>query len=336
MGGLNPSHVVRGGRWGGILPCLTGAMLVCAALVGACTTESAAPPRKVRVRLATGTPGAGFYALGQSLVPVFAKLLPDVVLEISESAGSVSNVQGIRQGVADLTFAYSDVAYMAFAGRLSDDEGPLEVLRAIAVLRPTPLHLVVSADSQIRGVADLRRRRVGMGVRGSGTALTASLVLQAFHMKSSDVLAESLRYNDGARRLTSGTLDAMFVGASYPAEAVRIASAAGARLIPLTGREIDRLLQEYPFLRMTVIPAGTYSHQAAPISTLGPDSLLVCRADVDEGLIYRITRAFFDALPAIAAENEWLRLMDVEQAPAAPIPLHEGAIRYYRERELAR
>ena len=28
--------------------------------------------------------------------------------------------------------------------------------------------------------------------------------------------------------------------------------------------------------------------------------------------------------------------MDLEQAPATPIPLHEGAARYYRERELSR
>jgi TRAP-type uncharacterized transport system substrate-binding protein len=31
-----------------------------------------------------------------------------------------------------------------------------------------------------------------------------------------------------------------------------------------------------------------------------------------------------------------LRLVDLQQAPATPIPLHPGAARYYRERELAR
>jgi TRAP-type uncharacterized transport system substrate-binding protein len=28
--------------------------------------------------------------------------------------------------------------------------------------------------------------------------------------------------------------------------------------------------------------------------------------------------------------------MDLEQAPATPVPLHEGAARYYREREFQR
>ena len=90
-------------------------------------------------------------------------------------------------------------------------------------------------------------------------------------MKSSDVLAESLgRHNDGARRLTSGTLDAMFVGASYPAEAVRIASAAGARLIPLTGRGNRSAAAGIPLLEndrhscRTVLAPGSTNLDARP------------------------------------------------------------------------
>jgi TRAP transporter TAXI family solute receptor len=315
--------------------CTTLAVLM-GTMLTACGSSAVAPPPHVALRLSTGTPGAGFYALGQSLAHAFEKSLPEVTLHIGESAGSVSNVDALRRRMADVTFVYSDVAYMAFAGSLREAEGPLDSLRAIAVLRATPLHLLVGSRSGIRTAAGLVGRRVGMGVRGSGTALTASLVLQAFHIDSTAVIAESLRYNDGADRLASGTLDAMFVGASYPAEAVRTATANGARLVPLIGPEIEQLLHDYPFFRATAIPGGTYPNQVDAVVTIGPDSLLVCRADLDEGLVYRLTKAFFDVLPAIAAENQWLRLMDVEQAPAAPIPLHEGAIRYYRERELAR
>jgi TRAP-type uncharacterized transport system substrate-binding protein len=62
----------------------------------------------------------------------------------------------------------------------------------------------------------------------------------------------------------------------------------------------------------------------------------VCRRDLAETLVYDLTRLFFEALQPLAVSRRALRLMDVEQAPAAPIPLHEGAARYYRERELRR
>ena len=47
-----------------------------------------------------------------------------------------------------------------------------------------------------------------------------------------------------------------------------------------------------------------------------------------------LTRRFFDALPSLSSSQDALRFIDLEQAPAMPIPLHEGAARYYREREL--
>ena len=41
-------------------------------------------------------------------------------------------------------------------------------------------------------------------------------------------------------------------------------------------------------------------------------------------------------LPALARDHGEAALIDPEQAPATPIPLHAGAARYYREREILR
>ena len=73
-----------------------------------------------------------------------------------------------------------------------------------------------------------------------------------------------------------------------------------------------------------------------PVETLGAEWLLVCRSDLSEDLVYQLTRAFFEQLPALARDHGEAALIDPEQAPAAPIPLHAGAARYYREREVLR
>jgi TRAP transporter TAXI family solute receptor len=296
-------------------------------------TETPAPPRTL-VRLTTGTPGASFYPLGQSLAHEYRTILPDVEVRVSESGGSVSNVEALQNGTADIGLAYADVAYMATAGRLRPDTS-FERLRAIAVLRLTPLQVVVRAHTSIHGIADMRHRRVNVGPQGSGTALTASVVLRAFGLSSADMRVETLPHNEAAARLVAGTLDAMFVGANYPVQSVVTATAAGARLLSVSGPAIDRMRQEYPFLRPLVIPAGTYAHHSTSIRTIGVDSVFVCRSDLDEPLVHRLTKAFFEVLPRLALEQAWLRQVDLDQAPASPIPLHEGAARYYRERELA-
>ena len=91
---------------------------------------------------------------------------------------------------------------------------------------------------------------------------------------------------------------------------------------------------QYPFLEPMIVKAGTYANQDDAVETVGVSNLLLCRRDLDEALVYQLTRAFFEALPRLATANPAAALIDPEQAPATPIPLHPGAARYYREREI--
>ena len=80
-----------------------------------------------------------------------------------------------------------------------------------------------------------------------------------------------------------------------------------------------------------LIPRGTYPGQHVPVHTIAVDLLLVCRADLDNKLVYELTRAYFEQSP----ENVRYET-DPQRAPAVVIPLHPGAARYYREREVSR
>jgi len=295
--------------------------------------ESPTPPV---VRFMSGPLGGGFYPLGRNLEDAYRQFVPSLAVHHSPSTGAVTNVELIQRGEADLALVFADVAYLAFVGRLHGSEKPFDRLRGIAVLQLTPVHLVARSNARIAGVADLRGKRVAVGPPGSGTAITAELVLRTFGIHLTDVHTEALPFDEAARRLVGGSLDVMFDTAMYPTDAVRTTATAGARLMPLSGPPIERLRHEYPFFRPAVIPASAYPGMRGAVRTIGVDGLLVCRRDLDEALVYDLTRRFFDALPTLASSRDALRLMDLDQAPATPIPLHEGAARYYREREIFR
>jgi TRAP transporter TAXI family solute receptor len=301
----------------------------------ACATESAAPPPLTRVRLTSGLPGAGFYPLGAGLAQGYTGLT-DVQVDVYESPGSVRNVQALQRGDADVGLAFADVAYMAYVGRLAEEPVPFDRLRGIAVLQLTPLHLLVRPGAGITRIEDLRGRRVGTGPPGSGTALTSQLLMRAFGILPEQTAAETLPFNEAAERLVAGTLDAAFVNGDYPAASVTLAARAGATLLAVEGQNVSRLRQEYPFLRLTFIPGGTYPAHDEHVPTIGVDTLLVCRAELEERIVYQLTKALFEVLPQLSTERTALRSMDVGRAPATPIPLHRGAARYYRERELTR
>ncbi|MBI4472356.1 MAG: TAXI family TRAP transporter solute-binding subunit [Acidobacteria bacterium] len=295
--------------------------------------EQTAPMLKV-VRFTTGTPGGGFQPLGEALARAYGKALPSVVLDVQEGGGSVGNVEAIQRGDADLGFAFADVTYTAFAAGLSGQNEPFDRLRGIAVLQLTPLHLVAGAHSGIESVADLHGRRVGIGPPGSGTAVTADLVMKAFDVDPASVRIEATSFSEMAERLLAGTLDALFVAGSDPLESVAITARTGSRVIPIRGPVVEALRQQYPFLRRAVIPAGTYAGHPNTIETIGVDNVLICSVGLEEEVVYRLTKALFEVLPSLSVEHRSLRLIELEQAPATPIPLHDGAARYYREREI--
>jgi len=306
------------------------------ALFPACERPAPADkPARVVVRLATGPRGGGFFPLGEQVAGALGALMPNVEIKTFVSSGAVSNLESVQRGEADLGFTFSDVAYIAFNGQLDDNPVPFDRLRGIAVLQLTPISLVARADAPIRGLADLRGRRVAVGPLGSGTALTANLILHAFGLDPPIVHAETVSFQDAATRVLNGTLDAMFDNAISQSDSLRRATEGGARPVPIEGPAVDRLRRDYPFFKVTVIPREMYPPTLTAVHTIGVDGLLICRRDLDQALVYELTKQLFTSLQSLSTSGT-LGLMDLEQAPATPIPLHDGAARYYRERELAR
>ena len=248
----------------------------------------------------------------------------------------MSNVEALQAGSADLGLTFADVAYIAYSGQLAATSRPFERLRAIAVLQVTPVALVVRADLPVRGPGDLRGRRVGLGPSGSGTVLTADLILKAYGLDSTAVHMETIGFQEAATRLLEGTLDAMFDNAINQSDSLRRAFRGGARLVPIEGDGDRQPPPRVPVLEAHGHLAGPCIQGIAkPVHTIGIDGVLICRSDLDEHLVYDLTKQLFVALEGLT-ERGALRAMDIDRAPATPIPLHDGAARYYRERELSR
>jgi len=305
------------------------------ALFHAGCSEHVTQAKPLTIRITTGLPGMTFKPLGEALASAFQSVITDARFEVIETAGSVANLQRLESGEADLGFALADVAYTAFNGRGMDFPTAAKNVRALAVLHPSAVHVLVPAHSKVQSVADLRGR-IGVGPAGSGTAVTSALLLNAFGVSQKDITNQALPFITASDALSSGELEAAFVVAADPVDAVQRATNAGARLIEIGGDHVRRLRAEYPFLRPGSIPAGTYKKEPRPIQTMLVDVLLLTRVDLDDKVVRRLTSVLFDVLPKLAASHDFLRMMDARRAPATPIPLHPGAALYYREQELSR
>ena len=286
----------------------------------------------VTIRVSTGAPAGSFRPLSEALVAGYAQLMPDIRVEAVATPGSLRNLQELEDGTADLGLAQAGLAHMAYNGRLPETGRPFRNIRGIAVLNSSPVHVLVGPASRIRSVDDLKEGLVSIG--RDGAAVTSQLVLRGFFP------ADRMPRFDPTSRTTAmlldNSFDAAFVVSSLPSAEVLRYTRAGARLLEVRGPAVDSLRTKFPFFRSDIIPAGTYPGQPEPVHTLSVDVLLLARAGLDAALVRRLTEGLFRLLPRLSAELPFLKRMDPERAPATPVPLHPGAVLYYRERELKR
>jgi uncharacterized protein len=313
---------------------MTGTAVAVVAAFAGCRREPPGDP-PIPITIATGGSGGSFAPLGATLARIYSTRLPGVQATAVSTVASVFNVQAVQQGRVDVAFTQGDVAYFAYRRGTEHDPLPHTRLRGIAVLWVNTVQLVTRRDSDIRAVAGLRTRRVGVGSQASGTELAARMVIEGHGFKYSDVRAEFLSFSEVASRMETGTLDAGFVVASYPVSAVTdMNESFGIRLIPMSPAIIGSIRSQYPFMRPMLIPTGTYAGQDREVTTVGVDNILVCRADLPEEVVYDLTRVFFDAVEELARTDIAATRIDPDLGPTTPIPLHPGAARFYRERRL--
>jgi uncharacterized protein len=205
-------------------------------------------PSVTPLRFVTGPVGGGSLPLGEEIGAALSAGLSNIAIETVHSAGAVSNIRAIQRGEAQLALTFADVAYLAFSGHLGPSDPRFDQVRGIAVLQVTPIALVVRPGLQVRSPQDLRGRSVGVGPEGSGTAVTASLILRAYGLDENELHIETIGFQEGVTKLLSGKLDAMFDNAIVRSAALKRAADGGARFIPIEGPASDRLRREYPFL----------------------------------------------------------------------------------------
>lgn len=313
---------------------LVVSLLAVLASVVACQRAKAdEPPR--RIVIAIGPSDGVFEAVGQALAAVYNRL-PGIHATTEHSSNSQASADALERGQVHLALEGARTSYLAYRKGTPDQPAPHTSLRALAVLFPTVVHIATHRHSGIRTVADLAGRRIFVGARGTATEAASRVVLESHGLSFDDI--EPVFDREGViDRFRSGQLDGIFF--FYPVEhALTVATmrAGGGMLIPLDPRIMEPIRSRDPLLRPASISKGTYEGQDESVLTVGTDVLLVSRQDLPDDLVYILTKALFDSTDALSRAHPSARYIDPTRGPNAPIPVHRGAARYYRERELFR
>lgn len=298
--------------------------------------------------LTTGTTGGTYYPVGVAIATLTKiKLQPSqgVSLSAISSAGSAENIKLLREKEAQLAIVQG--IYAAWAGDgtgpLAND-GPQKHLRAITTLWQNVEHIVVRSNyvtsGTVEDLAQLKGQSFSIGKRNSGAEGSGKFLLDAVGISWQTSFNTVFKgYGPSADALQNGTIAGMNLPAGIPVSAVtRVYASLGSkvRILGFTDDHLRKANAKYNIYSRFVIPAGTYPNQADDIASIAMPNVLAVRADVPDDDVYQITKAIFENLPFLNTVHPATKSISLDSAfDGLPLPLHNGAARYFSEKEIA-
>ncbi|MFI5687422.1 TAXI family TRAP transporter solute-binding subunit [Streptomyces sp. NPDC051636] len=291
-------------------------------------------PPSGTITFSTGTSRGVYQDYGRRLRTELGKDMPGLKVKLLTSAGSQENVRRVATGEADFTIAAADAVETY---ELRNRTGARQ-LRGVARLYDDYVQLVVPRDSDIESVADLRHKRVAIGLPNSGVRLIAGRVLRAAGIDpAKDITPMSDGIDTGPGRLRQDKIDAFFWSGGLPTNGlVELARKFAFRFIPIEGDLVAKLHaqgQVSRYYRTTNMPASAYPsvQQGSTVATIAVSNLLMTRKDMDPRLTEWITRTVIKSRDGIGHHVHSAQLVDLRTAIYTdPLALQEGARRYYR------
>ena len=309
-----------------------------AAVMAVTAAVSASPARAQQfINVLTGGTSGVYYPLGVAIGKIYSDKIPDVKTQVQATKASVENLILLQQGRGEIAFTLGDSLKAAWDGDAEAGfKSKLDKLRTIGAIYPNYIQIVATADSGIRTLADLKGKSLSVGAPKSGTELNARAILGAAGLSYRDIgKVEYLPFAESVDLMKNRQLDATLQSAGLGVASLKDLSTSTDITVVSVPREIVDKIGP-PFVPV-MIPANTYTGQDKDVPTAAVINYLVTSSAVSDDLAYQMTKLIFESLPELANAHAVGREIKLETAAmGSPVPLHPGAIRYYKEKGLIR
>ncbi|MEM9222398.1 MAG: TAXI family TRAP transporter solute-binding subunit [Pseudomonadota bacterium] len=325
---------------------LAGAALATSLVVGPALAQE-----PVFFRIGTGSAGGTYFPIGGTIAngisaPPGARAcdqggqcgVPGLIAIAQSTTASVFNNTAVENGELEAGLAAADVTRSMYLGEGKFDGKPHPNLRIVANLFPEDLHLVLPKGQSIEDMSDLEGKRVGIAQAGSGTQVAVLQMLDAWGVNRDNMDEAELNNSQSAERLADGQLDAYFYAAGWPVSAMtQLATTKGMELHSFNEEDLAKINEIIPAYIPSAIPAGVYEGIDYEVMTPAVSALLVVSADLDDELVYGITKALWNDNTRKLLDNGHAKGKQItpdtalDGIQALGVPLHPGAEAFYKE-----
>jgi TRAP transporter TAXI family solute receptor len=285
------------------------------------------------INILTGGTSGVYYPLGVAIGKIYSDKIPNVKTQVQATKASVENLILLQQGRGELAFTLGDSLKAAWEG---DEEAgfksKLDKLRVLGAIYPNYIQIVATSDSGIKTLADLKGKSLSVGATKSGTELNSRAILAAAGMTYKNMgKVEYLPFAESVDLMKNRQLNATLQSAGLGVASLKdLSTSTEITVVSVPKAVVDKIGP--PFVP-AMIPANTYTGQDKDVPTAAVVNYLVTSSAVSDDLAYQMTSLIFESLPELVNAHAAGKEIKLETAATgSPVPLHPGAIRYYKEK----
>ncbi len=290
------------------------------------------------ILIGTGKSTSMDYYTGRAICRIINQNAKDFTCKALFTEDSYYNLTNVRSGSIEMGIVESDMQYHAVnhSGSFQFLDISYENIRALFSVHSVLLTVIAQRNSGIKHFDDLKGKRINIGNPGSSQRAIMEMMMATKGWTKTDfLLTEELPAAQHSLALCHGRIQATVDKIVHPSPAVKqLMDFCDAFIVGINDQQIDKLVADTPYYTSAIISEGMYKNNTTPIPTFGMKATVVVSADLDETIAYTIVKTLFDNLERFKKMHPaFAKLTPAQMSKEGLIaPLHEGAMRYYREK----
>ena len=293
-------------------------------------------------RVTSIAPGMSPFVVNTAIAKIVGKHVPGVDMQVRATGAATRHVVEAAQGKVDFFFNSGTINWLMVKnlGPYKNMENAPELEKNLGMIfnyEIGPYHYITRADSGIEKLEDIAGRKIFAGPPGGAAkrVCLGNIKDASGLVGGKDFEAVDFGFDAAIQAFQDDKIDVIVLSTNVPSSSVsQFALTKKIRLIdidvtklkinPLIGRTINVIAPD---------AYGDNQVNTSPVRTHGALVNFSARMDLDEEVVYQVTKAIWEHVDELHEAAAWMKdTVSLENAlELIPMRLHPGAERYYRE-----